>query len=276
MELTNSSVSLERKNGQHFVFRCELNDGFGLVLQGILAFTAFCILILKRYREPASERRPVKVWFFDTSKQAIGAVIIHFANVFLASAFKGDPCTWYFINFLLDTTIGLVIIWLFLKMASIFGRFNGWRSFRFGEYGNPPQRSWWFRQCFVYIIVMLIEKSIIVLLVQLSFWDDVRKFILTPFKYHPKLEAGVVMLIVPFIMNALMFWVVDNFLMHRKLRKNVTLVNEDSNVVKFLARPRDTHASDDEVVLHSLMENESHDTIVNDDSDFLHRRDYSR
>ena len=69
------------------------------------------------------------------------------------------------------------------------------------DLGNPPQRSWWFRQCFVYIIVMLIEKSIIVLLVQLSFWDDVRKFILTPFKYHPKLEAGVVMLIVPFIMN---------------------------------------------------------------------------
>ena len=48
---------------------------------------------------------------------------------------------------------------------------------------------------------MLVEKSIIVLLVQLSFWDDVRKFILTPFKYHPKLEAGVVMLIVPFVMN---------------------------------------------------------------------------
>jgi hypothetical protein len=48
---------------------------------------------------------------------------------------------------------------------------------------------------------MFIEKSIIVLLVQLSFWDDVRKFILTPFKYHPKIEAGVVMLVVPFVMN---------------------------------------------------------------------------
>lgn len=48
---------------------------------------------------------------------------------------------------------------------------------------------------------MFVEKSIIVLLVQLSFWDDVRRFILTPFKYHPKLEAGVVMLVVPFIMN---------------------------------------------------------------------------
>ena len=67
--------------------------------------------------------------------------------------------------------------------------------------GNPPHLIWWFKQCLVYILVMFIEKSTIVLLVQLSFWDDVRKFILTPFKYHPKLEAGFVMLIVPFIMN---------------------------------------------------------------------------
>ena len=33
--------------------------------------------------------------FFDTSKQAIGAGVIHFANLFLADLFHGDPCTWY-------------------------------------------------------------------------------------------------------------------------------------------------------------------------------------
>lgn len=32
--------------------------------------------------------------FYDTSKQAIGALIIHFANVYLSTLFKGDPCTW--------------------------------------------------------------------------------------------------------------------------------------------------------------------------------------
>lgn len=33
--------------------------------------------------------------FFDTSKQAFGAFLIHFANVFLADISKGgDPCTW--------------------------------------------------------------------------------------------------------------------------------------------------------------------------------------
>lgn len=32
---------------------------------------------------------------FDTSKQAVGAMLVHFANIFLAGLFKGDPCTWY-------------------------------------------------------------------------------------------------------------------------------------------------------------------------------------
>jgi len=204
-QLWNETRELRLKLGSghssDFVFRCQLNDAFGLILQGILAFTAFCILIVKRHREPSLERRPVNIWFYDTSKQAIGAVIVHFANVFLANHFQGDPCTWYFINFLLDTTIGLIIIWLCIRITSILAKLKGWRSLSFGEYGNPPQLIWWFKQCLVYILVMFIEKSIIVLLVQLSFWDDVRKFILTPFKYHPKLEAGFVMLIVPFIMN---------------------------------------------------------------------------
>lgn len=33
--------------------------------------------------------------FYDTSKQGVGALVIHFANVFLAEFFQGDPCTWW-------------------------------------------------------------------------------------------------------------------------------------------------------------------------------------
>ena len=73
-----------------------------------------------------------------------------------------------------------------------------------------------------------------------------------------------------------MFWVVDNFLMRRKLRKSVALKGDDPAAVTFLAKPRDMNVSDDEVVLHSLIDNESHDTYVNDDHDVFHRREYSR
>lgn len=59
-----------------------------------------CNLILwfrlsgKRFCEPRFTRRSWLVWFYDTSKQGMGAFIIHMANVWLASQFTGDPCTW--------------------------------------------------------------------------------------------------------------------------------------------------------------------------------------
>ena len=39
------------------------------------------------------------------------------------------------------------------------------------------------------------------LVVQLDFWEEVRKFILLPVKNHPKIELAIVMLIIPFVFN---------------------------------------------------------------------------
>ena len=49
MFASNASIALSQgvPSDSAFPFRCELNDGFGLILQGILALTAFCILIRK-------------------------------------------------------------------------------------------------------------------------------------------------------------------------------------------------------------------------------------
>lgn len=51
MQPQNETMMFQAKVGDgpstDYVFRCELNDSFGLALQGILAFTAFCILICK-------------------------------------------------------------------------------------------------------------------------------------------------------------------------------------------------------------------------------------
>jgi len=45
-------------------------------------------------------------------------MFIHFANVFLADAVTvEDPCTWYLISFLLDSTVGLFIIYIGLKVS---------------------------------------------------------------------------------------------------------------------------------------------------------------
>lgn len=62
---------------------------------------------------------------------------------------------------------------------------------------------------------MVIVKILTTLIIQMDYWNEVKNLILSPFK-NPKVELIVVMLIIPFFVNVLLFWVTDNFLMRNK------------------------------------------------------------
>ncbi|NWT40857.1 STIMA regulator, partial [Rissa tridactyla] len=89
----------------------------------------------KRFKEPKEERRPWRIWFYDTSKQGIGALFIHFANVFLSDLTEEDPCSLYLINFILDATLGMLLIWLGVKVVSWMVHRKKYTYLVFGEYG---------------------------------------------------------------------------------------------------------------------------------------------
>nr|XP_054751428.1 store-operated calcium entry regulator STIMATE-like [Lytechinus pictus] len=191
-------------------------DRFGMLEQGILAFLAFSFLIIKRLREPKGERRPWKIWFFDTSKQALGAGLIHVINILLSMiSLRGDACTWYVIYFLLDSTAGLLFIYLQVRIAQKIVIRCACKSLMFGEYGDPPKYDAWIGQCGVFIIIVIIEKIGITLLTTIPFWTKVADVLLSPI-HSPKVELTLVMLVIPFIVNTIMFWVVDNFLMGKR------------------------------------------------------------
>lgn len=195
-----------------------LTDFFGWFLQGILATLAFTCLIGKRFCEPLYNRRSWETWWYDTSKQGIGALVIHMTNVYLAPLFQGDPCTWYIINFLLDSTIGLFIIYIGIKTCQYLARKKKWDAINFGEYGAPKS---WLYQTWIYVGLMAIVKLITTLFIQLDIWDNVKNFVLSPFK-DPRIELAVVMLVIPFFVNILIFWVTDNFLMRHTRKKRNT------------------------------------------------------
>ncbi|KAF4093624.1 hypothetical protein AMELA_G00003960 [Ameiurus melas] len=190
----------------------DLMDSFGIFLQGLLGVVAFSTLMLKRFREPKHERRPWRIWFLDTSKQAIGMLFIHFANVYLSDLTEEDPCSLYLINFLLDATLGMLVIYGGVKAVSAVVEWRQWDSLRFGEYGEPVQCTAWTGQCALYILIMMFEKVVIILVLLIPQWKKLA--MLNPIT-NPQLELALVMLIVPFFVNALMFWVVDNFLMKK-------------------------------------------------------------
>lgn len=106
----------------------------------------------------------------------------------------------YIINFLLDSSVGLLIIYIGIRLSQYFAKTKNWEAINFGEYGKPPSVNAWLTQCGLYVFLMVIVKISITLLIQFDFWDQVRDFILSPFT-NPKVELAVVLLIIPFFVN---------------------------------------------------------------------------
>uniref|UniRef100_A0A8C9ENJ6 Transmembrane protein 110 n=1 Tax=Pavo cristatus TaxID=9049 RepID=A0A8C9ENJ6_PAVCR len=161
---------------------------FGVLLQAFLALCAFCTLMLKRFKEPKEERRPWRIWFYDTSKQAIGALFIHFANIFLSDLTEEDPCSLYLINFILDATLGMLLIWLGVKVVSWAVQRQKYAYLVFGEYGTCLQ---------------LCTK-------------------VTPFFSEVSLLKGWLRLQEQL---AIMFWVVDSLIMRKYKQKDTLNIN---------------------------------------------------
>lgn len=67
---------------------CRLLGPFALFVQGGLGIFALLSLVIKRFRE--RPRRPVKVWFFDVSKQVIGSILLHVLNLLFSMFSSGN------------------------------------------------------------------------------------------------------------------------------------------------------------------------------------------
>lgn len=108
---------------------CKLLGPFALVVQAALGALALLSLVFKRWRE--RPRRPVKIWFFDVSKQVAGTFLLHLANLGMSMFSSGkfdlasakpeeisasvsavtaddgkmpNPCSFYLLNLAIDVS----------------------------------------------------------------------------------------------------------------------------------------------------------------------------
>ncbi|XP_021240362.1 store-operated calcium entry regulator STIMATE-like [Numida meleagris] len=201
-----------------------LLDPFGVLLQALLALCTFSVLMIKRCKEPKEERRPWRIWLYDTSKQAIGAIVIHFANIFLSDLTGKDPCSLYLINFILDATLGMLLIWLGVKVVSWVVQRQKYTYLVFGEYGDPPQAAAWVCQCILYVLIMLVEKTLIIFVLLIPSWKKLQQILLS-YIPDPQVELVLVMFAVPLIVNTIMLWVVDSLIMRKYKQKDTLDIN---------------------------------------------------
>ncbi|KAL3232188.1 Uncharacterized protein RNJ44_04104 [Nakaseomyces bracarensis] len=217
---------------------CQLLGPASLFVQFLMGISALGLLLFKRNRE--HPRRKLDVWLFDIGKQVIGALGIHFINVGISVIKRHkqnkriiynsdndddgteDQCDWYFLNLLLDTTIGIPILWLALNALTKLLQYFKVRNVESGNYfpeetenrnySDKPLLSAFVKQLCVFIGGLVIMKIFIYLI--LNYFEDFAYWfadlILAWADPWPDVQIILVMFIFPVLLNCFQYFCVDN------------------------------------------------------------------
>jgi len=94
---------------------------FAVFIQGALGALALLSLVYKRWRE--RPQRPLKIWGFDVSKQVVGSILLHIANLLMSmlssgqlavkhlkgGSTKANPCSFYLLNLAIDVSAIILV-----------------------------------------------------------------------------------------------------------------------------------------------------------------------
>ncbi len=137
-----------------------------------------------------------------------------FLAVLISKQNDDDACVWYLINILLDTSLGVIINWVFVRLLDVFARKNNIEILVSGCYYSRDTTHFedynisyyiWATQASVWCVICFLMK-VIIYFVMLKWTDkleDFGKYLLSNIAVYPKLELLIVMVVVPLIMNCI-------------------------------------------------------------------------
>lgn len=220
-------ILLEMAAARPFLLRlieaqhCQLvGNFFGYAIQATLGVFAFSSLILKKVTD--TEKRTWLHWSRDTSKQALGSLIVHVSNLlisyFLVDETFSDPCVFYMVTFVVDSILGTIwsIVWV-KGIEYVDARWWHTGHLQSGFYGRPPSCKTWGIQTLVWILITTVGKIVLL-------WGIVEPFesqlyaaglwLMSPFLSMPRVELVMVMVVIPVVLNSVVFWQTDRWIMN--------------------------------------------------------------
>ncbi|GJN68605.1 vaculolar membrane protein [Purpureocillium lilacinum] len=232
---------------------CSLLGPFALIVQAALGGLALLSLVYKRWRE--RPQRPLKIWFFDVSKQVFGSVLVHIANIFMSMLTSGrfsikleptaarvmsraddpyvpNPCSFYLLNLAIDTTVGIPILIVLLRIMTGLVAFTPLgkpvESIQSGNYGNPPNAWWWLKQSVIYFCGLFgMKVCVLIIFIVMPWISKVGDWALKWTEGNERLQIAFVMMIFPLIMNALQYYIIDSFIKKKDTDEHERLPSED-------------------------------------------------
>ncbi|KAG8832997.1 hypothetical protein FRC17_000190 [Serendipita sp. 399] len=257
---------------------CQLFGPAALIVQGLMGVMVVLTLVYKRHRE--KPKRKWRIWMFDVSKQLVGQIVVHFANVFISDVGAHEavqnPCVLYFLNIVVDTTVGtsqvsplwrssflsttagaltnlrglfftgVGILYLLLWGATkVLTEQFGIRGLQTGQYGDGPKPSiaFWGRQAAVYVACLLGMKVAVIILFAL--WPaifTIGEWLLSWTGNSGSVQVVFVMGVCPILFNMLQFWLIDSIV---KARDSLNLGSSTPDAVDEAQAPLFAGEADD-------------------------------
>ena len=209
---------------------CKLLSGIEpLLVQGLLFVISAAVLLARKQCDAA--RRNWLEFGLDGSKQVLGAGWVHCLNLVAAivsstvpSEGEGGeeerrpgrrgPCELYFINVLLDATIGVAIEAILLRGIVACIAHERLESGEYYDADGSFRLSAFAWQLVLWLLVVTAMKACITLILaaDLDSWEAFAEGVLAPVGDDPNLELFVVMIVAPGLLNTLQFLCTDAFL----------------------------------------------------------------
>lgn len=202
---------------------CRLLPGaFGLLVQMLLFGCCCGVLCIKKWKEGPS--RTWRVFLLDSSKQLMGAGMVHGLNILLSWALHertslGDDCDWYWLHIMIDTTLGVLIEVCLLRVLTyaVETLTGNYKDFRSGQYTNAAGEivvGRYLRQLAIWLTCAALMKIAITGLLYVMDTEAVSaaRFVLGSVREAPRLKLVLVMIVTPLCMNAFQLWVTDSYI----------------------------------------------------------------
>ncbi|QLQ81424.1 hypothetical protein HG537_0F01850 [Torulaspora globosa] len=215
---------------------CQLLGPVSITIQLMMGVVAVGALLVKRNHE--HPRRKMIVWMYDVGKQISGALAIHFINLGLSILQRHRPdfrvlrdydegseseCDWYFVNLLLDTTLGIPILWGSLILIETVLGFLHVTNVESGNYfpkyddetvEKKPMFSAFLKQLLVFIGGLSLMKLCILLILKYfenaAYWFA--NLILGWSDNWPNFQVFLIMFVCPILLNCFQYFCVDNII----------------------------------------------------------------
>lgn len=202
--------------------KCGVLPGtFGLVVQSSLFLISILALCMKRCLDKTGRTR--FQFIVDSSKQIMGAGWMHVANLMVAALLGNvngssntDACGWYWIQIMVDTTIGVWLEFYILHGVIWFMRNVGLLDLASDITAGIPRDGFSYiryaKQLACWLAVVTVMKFAMVgfILVESPQLEWIASTVLSPLADIPKVKLVLVMVVTPGVMNSVQFWLVDN------------------------------------------------------------------